>query len=177
MKAHNIHVRTASAQDVPDVIALRDAYAVERIGKSVRGFVTSVLLPEMLERCVNEHGVIIATEQSAIVGYSVLMSMRHVEESAYYELAEWYRIAHPEKYKQTVLVRQYCVERAYRGGAVVKRIFSFQADHLVRRGIRYTIGEVDPKNRVSLVCAQRILGYHHIGDRCGWWVALRNEGS
>lgn len=179
---NNIKISLASPDQLPQVLGLHLKYHKDTVGISKAGFLTCRFTIEELATFQQQIGIVVATAESVVVGYSILMTIQEtLKRTDYHQLIYTYQNLRPDISIHTiVLARQYCVEDGFRkGGVVVKSIFEQQRVELRKAGYKRSIGEIDSRNRASLVAAQRMLGYRKVGcyhsDGIEWVVVDRVE--
>ncbi|MEY2640866.1 MAG: hypothetical protein RL150_259 [Candidatus Parcubacteria bacterium] len=154
------------------------------VGTSERGFLTCQFSVEEIGRFASEAGIIVVTDDngSRVLGYNILLTIeRTLTYPAYRGLVHAYQELRPEcDLSKVLLARQYCVDESARGGPAVKSLYDVMRSKVcIPHGYTYSIGEIDERNRISMVAARRLLGYTFIGsyqsDGITWNIGERLE--
>jgi hypothetical protein len=152
------------------------------VGITERGFLTCLFTMEELRTFASEAGIVVAVNDlDVVVGYNILMTIYRAQQyEAYVPLITAYEQLRPGiDLSKVLLARQYCVDESARGGPVVRSLYDVMRSEVCRDTYRFSIGEVDSRNRASMLAARRLLGYTFIGsyaaDNIVWNIGERKE--
>ncbi len=173
----------ASQNHLQGVYDLQRKYHKDTVGITEEGFLTCLFNMKELETFASEAGIIVAVDDTdTVFGYNILMTTeRAVTYPAYRQLIETYSQIQPHvDLAKVLLARQYCVDVSARGGPVVKSLYEVMHDKVCTvKDYQISIGEIDSRNRASMLAAKRLLGYTFIGtyqsDGITWNIGERSE--
>ncbi len=172
----------AEQRHLKGVQDLQRKYHKDKVGIIDQGFLTCQFNLEELETFSREAGIVVAVnDNDEVLGYNILMTVkRAMTYPAYRSLITSYKQLRPEiDLEKVLLARQYCVDESARGGPVVKSLYDVMHSKVCKGVYTHSIGEIDSRNRASMLAARRILGYTFIGtyeaDGITWNIGERSE--
>ena len=157
----------AQEHHLPQVLDIQARHHVSVLAdKPETGFLTYRCDLPTLAKIRLELGIIVCIVDDVVVGYDMLMTYeRAVSEQLYAPMLNEYMALKPQTDTSKLAVSaQYCVERQFRGGTVVRAIFRKESELLKAAGYTASVGEVDQKNRSSLLTVTKMLGYKFVGE-------------
>lgn len=169
----------ATEQDLIGVKDLQASFHRDTVGLTERGFLTYEASLSELYDINQELGIIVIREGLSVVGYNILMTAERAATSPFFaSLIERYVKHSGLSTSQFALSAQCCVHPEFRGGKALKELFDAQREILAGRYLR-SIAEIDVTNKISLLTAQRVLGWRPCFDYeahgITWRVMERDE--
>lgn len=157
----------AQGRHLPQVLDIQARHHVSVLAdKPETGFVTYRCDLPTLTEISRELGIIVCVADGMVVGYDILMTYeRAMSEPLYAPMLNEYLALKPQTDTAKLAVSaQYCVEEKFRGGKIVRAIFRKESELLKAAGYVTTVGEVDSKNRASLLTVTKMLRYKFVGE-------------
>lgn len=171
----------AQEKHISAVLAMQKKYHKSEVGlNGKQGFLTFQCDYERLRTLNSELGIIVHVEHDEVLGYIILMTVACASQDPVYEkfIDTYRRINSGSDMSKIAVSAQYCVTENYRGGKVARSLFATQRVVLSQKHYTHSIGEIDSRNKISIACTQRLLGYKQIAsydDANAHWIMVQRE--
>lgn len=178
-----METRLATEEDFDAILGMQARNHVSVLtDRPATGFLTYACDHATLDSIAKELGVIVCVHEGVIIGYDIMMLVnRALSEPLYRPMVGAYAALRGAAALVGLAVSaQYCVEKGFRGGSVVRKLFAKQMEIMHAKGFTHSVGEIHPANSSSLATVQRMLGYEIVGtyeaeDGTDWVIVGRFE--